>query len=219
MPLTLKRLKSIQHTAKADGVEIDENRMKNWTEAEAKAFFESGGSQVPESEINKARDMFRGSSKKSSFIANTGMNKDQRMKSMHDLNNSKFGKSLTGEEMKAVDPDTGIEGTWVRPHIHYDPTEDPVPPPPPGMIPKDILAQPKPADDVTPMPVLKGGTKSTIMTRAVSGIYCAPPPPPETGGEKAAVVKQTSEDEVNVEIVEDMARAMPSDRQCQCAIM
>eukprot|EP00966_Prymnesium_polylepis_P269381 6223436-Prymnesium_polylepis.1 len=47
MPLTQHQLESIQADAMADDIAIDLERMSLWTEAQAVAFFESGGTEEP----------------------------------------------------------------------------------------------------------------------------------------------------------------------------
>jgi len=47
MGLTVEQLESIQADALADDVEIDEGRMRCWTESQARAYFESGGVAEP----------------------------------------------------------------------------------------------------------------------------------------------------------------------------
>ena len=47
MPLTLEQLEAIQADNMADDIDIDFEKMSAWTEAEAQAFFESGGALEP----------------------------------------------------------------------------------------------------------------------------------------------------------------------------
>eukprot|EP00966_Prymnesium_polylepis_P333799 7389219-Prymnesium_polylepis.1 len=47
MPLTQQQLESIQADAMADDIDIDLERMSLWTEAQAVAYFESGGTEEP----------------------------------------------------------------------------------------------------------------------------------------------------------------------------
>ena len=47
MPLTLEALESLRSDAFAEDVPIDLHKMSHWTEEEATAFFESGGTELP----------------------------------------------------------------------------------------------------------------------------------------------------------------------------
>eukprot|EP00966_Prymnesium_polylepis_P185725 4305113-Prymnesium_polylepis.1 len=59
MPLTLEALEAIQGDAMADDIAIDFDRMTLWTEAQAVAYFESGGTQEPRAPL--PRIMLHGS--------------------------------------------------------------------------------------------------------------------------------------------------------------
>ena len=49
MPLSLEQLQSLQADCLADDVEINVERMSGWTELQVRAFFESGGTELPAS--------------------------------------------------------------------------------------------------------------------------------------------------------------------------
>jgi len=122
--------------------------------------------------------------KKSSFKVEVSA-ADERAKALAAFGKGIFSKSLTAEEITAIDPETGVEGKWVRPNLHYDPSPAHVPPPPPGPIPAEVLAQPKPTgEEIVPLPVLdvslasEGGVQTVVWAKRSSGINFAPPPPP-----------------------------------------
>ena len=50
MPLTLEKLQELQSDAMADDVDIDLEKMSLWTEEQAVAYFESGGTVQPGAE-------------------------------------------------------------------------------------------------------------------------------------------------------------------------
>ena len=113
----------------------------------------------------------------------------------------------------------------MRPNLRFDESSEHVPPPPPGKVPDDILAQPKPkrasikeveTGGQVEMDVLDKGEKRKVLTRAASGLYVAPPPPPLTGGESAATVQLEID---SIEIREDIKRANPMASSGGCCVV
>ena len=119
------------------------------------------------------------SKSKSSFQVETEETDEQRAKALDAFRKSKFSKSMTAEEITAVDPETGKAGKWVRPTLHYDPSSDHVPPPPPGPIPEDVLAQPLPEEFVPLAVAEKGQSVRRVLTRRASGVNRVAPPAAE----------------------------------------
>ena len=120
----------------------------------------------------KARAHFVSRKGSSSFVANV-VSDEERKAAIEAINsNRKTRKSLTAEEVTAIDPMTGTEGKWVRPNITFDPAPVHVPPPPPGLVPTFGLP---PGGGKVPMPILdeKAGGRRTIMARASSGKFPA----------------------------------------------
>ena len=76
----------------------------------------------------KARAHFVSRKGSSSFVANV-VSDEERKAAIEAINsNRKTRKSLTAEEVTAIDPMTGTEGKWVRPNITFDPAPVHVPP-------------------------------------------------------------------------------------------
>ena len=132
-------------------------------------------------------------SHKSSFAVNTASGEEERAATLDAFRTGKFSKSLTAEVMLSIDPESGQEGKWVRPHLRYDPSSEHVPPPPPGPIPDDVLATPRTrgTTEVTMPVVTKGeGSKRSLMAKRSSGVnFAPPPPPPETKVEKVVLIR------------------------------
>ena len=120
-----------------------------------------------EQKAAKARSMFT-SKKSSSFLANTGMSDEDRKKAIEAYKKSNFSKSLSAEELTAIDPETGLEGKWVRPKITFDKSSDHVPPPPSGPVPTFNLP---PGGGKVPLPVQHGDAAKAVMAKASSGVF------------------------------------------------
>ena len=89
---------------------------------------------------------------------------------------SSFRKSITADALVTEDPLTGKKGTWVRPHLHFDPSSEHIPPPPSEPVPAELSTAPS-GGGAVPMEVLDESSRQgrrTLMARANSGVFKKP---------------------------------------------